>query len=425
MGSDPTALTPASARGRDRSAHAGVVAAAWTTYAALVALFWASTNATESVVHPPSWARIVGEIGGWTVLPAVTALLGLVLVLAGRSRTAVLMVGAVAGAGLLAYVSKVVLQLVVADDDGGRISDFPSTHVAATVAFTGAVTVLVWRGSANRTLRALVAVLAVAVSIAMGWARVAQGSHAVIDVLGGACLGVAWLATWMLALASIRSIRAWLIAALAVSLAGFALLAVAYDEEPLASVDRAAAERVASSMPSWAEWLARPRRGSAAGSGWWLSQSSSSSCCCARGRGSISRSSGPPLSGREIVVALLKTSFDRPRPHLGSVIALPPSASFPSGHATAGVASLGAAAVLAAERLPAVVRARGSGRVAVAGGLAVGVSRIVLNVHYVTDVLAGWCLGLAWLAACLLASREASRVRPTRSDVRVRLRSVE
>ena len=403
MGSDSTALTSASARAGGRPAVAGVAAAAWMTYAALVALFWASTNATETVAHPPSWARTVGEVGGWTVLPAVTALLGLALVLAGRSRTAVFMVGAVAGAGLLAYVSKVVLQLVGADDDGGRIADFPSTHAATTVAFAGALTVLVWRGYANRTLRALIAVLAVAVSVAMGWARVAEGNHAVIDVFGGASLGVAWLTTWMLALASIRSIRAWLISALAVSLAGFALLAVAYDEEPLASVDRAAAERVASSMPSWAEWLARPP----SWFGGWIGMTALVLVVLVvlvRERSWIDLAFfGAALAGSQIVVALLKVWFDRPRPHLGSVIALPPSASFPSGHATAGVASLGAAVVLAAERLPSQRARTWLWTLAVVGGLAVGLSRIVLNVHYVTDVLAGWCLGLAWLAACLLA----------------------
>jgi undecaprenyl-diphosphatase len=40
---------------------------------------------------------------------------------------------------------------------------------------------------------------------------------------------------------------------------------------------------------------------------------------------------------------------------------------------------------------------------AVVLGIAIGLSRIALNVHYVTDVLAGFSLGLAWFAACLLA----------------------
>jgi undecaprenyl-diphosphatase len=109
------------------------------------------------------------------------------------------------------------------------------------------------------------------------------------------------------------------------------------------------------------------------------------------------------VAGSQIFVALLKEGFDRPRPHHGSVIALPSSASFPSGHATAGVASLGAAAVLASERLSSQRARVWLWTFVVVGGLAVGVSRIVLNVHYLTDVTAGWCLGLAWLAACLLA----------------------
>ena len=45
--------------------------------------------------------------------------------------------------------------------------------------------------------------------------------------------------------------------------------------------------------------------------------------------------------------------------------------------------------------------------VAVGAGLAlmIGVSRVYLGVHYPTDVLAGWTVGLAWALTCGLLAR--------------------
>jgi undecaprenyl-diphosphatase len=204
------------------------------------------------------------------------------------------------------------------------------------------------------------------------------------------------------------STRLWIL--FVVGLVGFVALALSYDHEPLAAIDSDVAEWVASNLPGWIEWLARPL----SWLGGWIGLTAlgvAATVLLVHERAWLDLAFfAAAYLGSQLVVALLKELFDRPRPDVGSSVPLPESAAFPSGHATAGVASLGALAVLAAERLPSRRARTWLWAAVVVLGFAIGLSRIALNVHFVTDVLAGWCLGLAWLAACLLG-REALRRR--------------
>jgi len=193
-------------------------------------------------------------------------------------------------------------------------------------------------------------------------------------------------------------------------LAGFVLLAVAYEHDPLATVDRKTAEWVAASLPEVVEWAARPL----SWLGGWIGLTALgvvAGVLLVRERAWLDLAFFlTAFVGSQLAASVIKDWFDRPRPDAGSAVPLPESFAFPSGHATAGVASLGALAVLVAERLPSHGARVWLWSFVVVLGVAVGLSRIALNVHFVTDVLAGWCLGLAWLAACLLA-RDALRGR--------------
>ncbi|MBV8785283.1 MAG: phosphatase PAP2 family protein [Mycobacterium sp.] len=111
-----------------------------------------------------------------------------------------------------------------------------------------------------------------------------------------------------------------------------------------------------------------------------------------------------PLSG--LVTVAAKALAKRPRP---STMLVPESAtSFPSGHALEATAALLAMVCFV---LPMVNRSMGRVLIAVTGLslLAIGNARVALNVHYPSDVLAGWSMGYLYFLLCLLIFRPVVR----------------
>lgn len=105
-----------------------------------------------------------------------------------------------------------------------------------------------------------------------------------------------------------------------------------------------------------------------------------------------------------LLVQIVKALVSRPRPSLVAPVATAQGQSFPSGHTMGSTIVYGALLVVFAAPLP---RRRRVAIVAVAFVLvcAIGFTRLALGVHYISDVLAGLVLGLAWLAAATAAFR--------------------
>ncbi|CAN5678811.1 phosphatase PAP2 family protein [soil metagenome] len=109
------------------------------------------------------------------------------------------------------------------------------------------------------------------------------------------------------------------------------------------------------------------------------------------------------IVGAELLTLGFKAGFERQRPFFPDPVATESSFSFPSGHATVSVAVFGALAYIAAARLHRLA-ARRAVLVAVAAFvLLIGFSRLYLGVHFLSDVLAGFSAGFAWLVLCVLA----------------------
>jgi membrane-associated phospholipid phosphatase len=107
------------------------------------------------------------------------------------------------------------------------------------------------------------------------------------------------------------------------------------------------------------------------------------------------------VGGNGLITTTIKQLDDRVRPTIDP-IASTLGPSFPSGHSSWSAAFFAAAALLLSRGRSRRVRIALSG---LAAGLAVAVaaSRVLLGVHWLTDVLAGLAVGWAWFAACSIA----------------------
>lgn len=133
-----------------------------------------------------------------------------------------------------------------------------------------------------------------------------------------------------------------------------------------------------------------------------------------------SRQSGPALFMLVSVIGgtaagqFLKQVYDRPRPDVVDHLVQTHTASFPSGHATMSAVVYLTLAALIVRLVDGVAVRAYVLAVAILLTFAVGMSRIYLGVHWPSDVLAGWALGIAWaslswLAVSLLRGRRKSR----------------
>jgi undecaprenyl-diphosphatase len=111
-----------------------------------------------------------------------------------------------------------------------------------------------------------------------------------------------------------------------------------------------------------------------------------------------------------VLVHVAKDAYGRPRPEGGLVHAA--GLSYPSAHAAYSIAWV-AVAVAVSRGVP-----RLTGRAALviaAMGLAaaIGLSRVELRAHYLTDVLGGWGLGAAIYALCAVGGLVVDHMRHT------------
>ena len=109
--------------------------------------------------------------------------------------------------------------------------------------------------------------------------------------------------------------------------------------------------------------------------------------------------------GASVLLMTLKLAFRRARPEPFFDTILPASYSFPSGHSLAAFCFYGALAEILSERTDKLWQQTLIWISAVTMILLIGISRIYLGVHYPSDVVAGYAVGLIWVMTIAIGDK--------------------
>ena len=108
------------------------------------------------------------------------------------------------------------------------------------------------------------------------------------------------------------------------------------------------------------------------------------------------------LVGGALLNPALKEAFRRARPSTADALAISHGYSFPSGHAMGATLFFGSLAYVVYFSIDHSRRMRVLAvALCVLLILSIGVSRVYLGVHYLSDVVAGFTAGVCWVAVCL------------------------
>ena len=125
---------------------------------------------------------------------------------------------------------------------------------------------------------------------------------------------------------------------------------------------------------------------------------------------------GIPVSAGALFVTvlnrLIKIAVERPRPDQLNHLIEESGFSFASGHAISSMFVFGMLIYLVRKNFRNRAAANVLTVILLIPAFGIGLSRVYLGVHYPTDVLAGWCLGIAVIALTAEVTERIGRKRP-------------